>query len=461
MIALSSSRTVTNDLPLYLICAVQMLLQLDVSIVNVALASMDRDLGFAGGLQWVAGGYALAYGSLLLVGGRLADRLGHKPVLLVGLVAFALASLVGGLAGDPAVLIGARVGQGMAAAAVAPAALALLTTLFETPAERARALGFSQAAMAGGATIAVIVGGALVELFGWRAVMLVNLPLIAILVPLLVLRVPARGGSAGNGSGWLAPALVSLALLGIVSGLGLAETAGFASPVVIGLIVAGLVFGAVWVGIERRSATPMLPGGFLASRQRATALVTIFGLGGVMAGYVFFVTLYLQRVLELPPFMTGLALVPSTVMVMSVSLLVGRSLIDRWGLKPVLLAGVALVTLGQALLALAGGGPYWTTVLPGLVVTAGGMGLALPAASVSFMAGVDERVRGTAGGLIVTGQQTGVAAALAVLTVVAAGGGGTDYAFATAFAGTAGLAALVLVVLLIGFPREPKARSGV
>src|SRR6218665_3724082 len=131
MIALSSSRTVINDLPLYLICAVQMLLQLDVSIVNVALASMDRELGFAGGLQWVAGGYALAYGSLLLVGGRLADRVGHKP--------------------------GRLVGQGMAAAAVAPAALALLTTLFETPAERARALGFSRAAMAGGATIAVIV----------------------------------------------------------------------------------------------------------------------------------------------------------------------------------------------------------------------------------------------------------------------------------------------------------------
>lgn len=453
MIALSSTRTVTNDLPLYLICAVQMLLQLDVSIVNVALASMDRDLGFAGGLQWVAGGYALAYGSLLLLGGRLADRLGHKPVLLTGLVAFALASLVGGLAGDPAVLVGARVAQGVAAAAVAPAALALLTTLFETPSERARALGFSQAAMAGGATIAVIVGGALVELFGWRAVMLVNLPLIGILLPLLALRVPARGGAAAPAS-WLSPALASLALCGIVCGLGLAETVGFASPLVIGLIAAGLATGGLWVANERAAQNPLLPRGFLASRQRSLALATIFGLGGVMAGYVFFVTLYLQRVLGLPPFMTGLALVPSTVMVMGVSLLVGRSLIGRWGLKPVLLGGVALVTLGQALLALAGGGPYWTTVLPGLVVTAGGMGLALPAGSVAFMAGVDERVRGTAGGLIVTGQQTGVAMALAVLTGVAAGSGGTDYHFATAFAGTAGLAALVLLALLFGFPRR-------
>jgi MFS family permease len=454
MIALSTTRTVTNDLPLYLICAVQMLLQLDVSIVNVALASMDRDLGFAGGLQWVAGGYALAYGSLLLIDGRLADRLGHKPVLLTGLVAFALASLVGGLAGDPAVLIGARIAQGIAAAAVAPAALALLTTLFETPAERARALGFSQAAMAGGATIAVIVGGALVELFGWRAVMLVNLPLIAILWPLLVLRVPARGGHAPDRGNWLAPALVSLALLAIVSGLGLAETIGFASPMVLALIVAGLACAAAWLAVERRSPAPMLPAGFLASRQRATALFTIFGLGGAMAGYVFFVTLYLQRVLGLPPFMTGLALVPSTVMVMSVSLLVGRSLITRWGLKPVLLAGVTLVATGQALLALANGGPYWLTVLPGLVVTAGGMGLALPAASVAFMAGVGERVRGTAGGLIVTGQQTGVAATLAILTALASGGGGTDYAFATAFTGTATLAALVLVALIVAFPRQ-------
>lgn len=460
MIALSSTRTVTNDLPLYLICAVQMLLQLDVSIVNVALASMDRDLGFAGGLQWVAGGYALAYGSLLLLGGRLADRLGHKPVLLAGLVAFALASLVGGFAGDPAVLVGARVAQGIAAAAVAPAALALLTTLFETPAERARALGFSQAAMAGGATIAVIVGGGLVELFGWRAVMLVNLPLIGILLPLLALRVPTRGGTAESAS-WLPPALASLALCGIVSGLGLAETAGLASPLVVGLVGAGLVVSGLWMANERRARSPLLPPGFLASRQRAIALATICGLGGVMAGYVFFVTLYLQRELGLPPFMTGLALVPSTVMVMGVSLLVGRTLIGRWGLKPVLLCGVALVTLGQALLALAGGGSYWTTVLPGLVVTAGGMGLALPAGSVAFMAGVDERVRGTAGGLIVTGQQTGVAVALAVLTGVAAGGGGTDYEFATAFAGTAGLAALVLVSLIFGFPREPNRNSGV
>lgn len=454
MIALSSSRTVTNDLPLYLICAVQMLLQLDVSIVNVALASMDRELGFAGGLQWVAGGYALAYGSLLLLGGRLADRIGHKPLLLAGLVAFALASLVGGLAGDPSVLVGARVAQGMAAAAVAPAALALLTTLFETPAERARALGFSQAAMAGGATIAVVVGGALVELFGWRAVMLVNLPLIAILLPLLVLRVPARGGATAERVNWLPPALVSLALCGIVSGLGLAETEGFTSPMVNGLMAAGVGIGAAWLVLERRSATPMLPAGFLASRQRASALFAIFGLGGVMAGYVFFVTLYLQRVLELPPFLTGLALVPSTVVVMSVSLLVGRSLIGKWGLKPVLLAGVALVTLGQVALALAGGGPYWTTVLPGLVLTAGGMGLALPAGSVAFMAGVDERVRGTAGGLIVTGQQTGVAAALAVLVTIAGNAGSTDYQFSTAFAGTAALAGAVFVALAAFFPKR-------
>jgi MFS family permease len=458
MIALSASRKVTNDLPLYLICAVQMLLQLDVSIVNVALASMDRDLGFAGGLQWVAGGYALAYGSLLLVGGRLADRLGYKPALLWGLLAFALASLVGGLATHPTVLVGARVAQGIAAAAVAPAALALLTTLFETPAERARALGFSQAAMAGGATIAVIVGGALVELFGWRAVMLVNLPLIAILLPLLALRVPTRGGTTARAS-WLPPAMVSLALCGIVSGLGLAESEGFLDPVVIGLVAAGLVVGAAWLVGERRSATPMLPGDFFASRQRAAALFTIFGLGGVMAGYVFFVTLYLQRVVGLPPFMTGLALVPSTVMVMGVSLLVGRSLIGKWGLKPVLLAGVGLVALGQALLAAAGGGPYWTTVLPGLVVTAGGMGLALPAASVAFMAGVDERIRGTAGGLIVTAQQIGVAASLSALVAVA-GGGGTDYAFATAFLGTAGLATLTLLVLLVGFPRPARRASG-
>ncbi len=454
MIALSSSRTVTNDLPLYLICAVQMLLQLDVSIVNVALASMDRELGFAGGLQWVAGGYALAYGSLLLLGGRLADRLGHKPLLLGGLVAFALASLVGGLAGNPAVLVGARVAQGIAAAAVAPAALALLTTLFETPVERARALGFSQAAMAGGATIAVVVGGALVELFGWRAVMLVNLPLIAILLPLLVWRVPARGGGTADRVSWLAPALVSLALCGVVSGLGLAETEGFTSPMVNGLIAAGLGAGAAWLWLERRSAAPMLPVGFLASRQRVAALFTIFGLGGVMAGYVFFVTLYLQRVLGLPPFLTGLALVPSTVVVMSVSLLVGRTLIGKFGLKPVLLAGVALVMLGQVLLALAGGGSYWTTVLPGLVLTAGGMGLALPAGSVAFMAGVDERVRGTAGGLIVTGQQTGVAAALAVLVTIASVPGDTDYQFGMAFAGTSALAATVLLVLLAGFPRK-------
>jgi MFS family permease len=453
MIALSSSRTVTNDLPLYLICAVQMLLQLDVSIVNVALAAMDRELGFAGGLQWVAGGYALAYGSLLLLGGRLADRIGHKPLLLAGLVAFAFASLVGGLAGDPAVLVGARVAQGIAAAAVAPAALALLTTLFETPAERARALGFSQAAMAGGATIAVVLGGALVELFGWRAVMLVNLPLIAILLPLLMLRVPARGGGNAQRAGWLSPALVSLALCGVVSGLGLAETEGFASPMVIGLMGFGLAVGVTWLALERRSATPMLSAGFLASRQRATALFTIFGLGGVMAGYVFFVTLYLQRVLELPPFLTGLALVPSTVVVMSVSLLVGRSLIGKWGLKPVLLAGVALVAVGQVLLALAGGGPYWTTVLPGLVLTAAGMGLALPAGSVAFMAGVEEKVRGTAGGLIVTGQQTGVAAALAVLVTVAAGSGGTDYDFAAAFLGTAVLASAVFAALAGFFPK--------
>ena len=403
------------------ICAAQFVLQLDFSIVNVALPTIQRELGMpAAQLQWIVTGYALTFGSLLLAGGRLADRLGRRRLLTAGLVLFGVASLGCGLAQWPVMLIVARVAQGAAGAVVSPAALSLLTTTHPEGPARNRALAIWQAITAAGATTGIVAGGLLTQYLGWRAVFLVNPPLIVIML-VLIPRLPAAQAAGGGRVDYRGALLVTAAIAALIFGLSTGQQHGFSGAETIAALVAAVVLGAAFVRTEQTTAAPMLPLALFRSPPRRAAVAAMLMMGGILAGYVYFSSLYLQRVLDFSPVRTGLALVPSTVTVVLTSTLVTRRLITRLSIKHVLVLGLAAMAAGQAWLAqVTAGSAYWSAVLPGLVLTALGIGLALPTASIAITSGVRGSDQGLAGALFTTSQQTGAAVGLAILATAAA-----------------------------------------
>lgn len=406
-----------------LICAAQLLLQLDFSIVNVALPTMQTDLGFTPAtLQWVVTGYGLAFGSLLLFGGRLGDIVGHRRTILLGLSVFAVSSLTGGLAVEPVMLIVSRVVQGASAALVAPGVLAVLTGTYTSDASRARALGVFQAASAGGATLGVVLGGVLVQLLGWRAVLLVNPPIIAVLVLLMLWRLPATAPRPGRRDIDVAGAVLTTgAVAALVYAMSSGQEHGFDSPLTLTLLAVAVAAAVAFVLVESRITGPMLPLELLRDRTRAGALAVSLIAGMVVVSYVYFATLYLQQAMALDPLTTGMALIPSTVVVMAVSILLTRRLLPRLGARIMLPIGFTVMAAGQLWLAhLPEHGSYALNVLPGLVLTAAGMGLSTPAAALAANTNVPTHLRGLAGGLFATGQQIGAAIGLAALATIAA-----------------------------------------
>jgi EmrB/QacA subfamily drug resistance transporter len=406
---------------LVLICAAQFVLQLDFSIVNVALPTIQRDLGMAPAqLQWIVTGYALTFGSLLLAGGRLADLIGRRRLLAAGLIVFAVASLACGFARWAIMLIIGRVIQGAGGAMVSPAALSLLTTMNPEGPARNRALSIWQATTAAGATAGIIAGGFLTEYLGWRAVFLVNPPLIAIMLALIG-RLPASRPSGGSHLDVRGALLVTIAIAALIFGLSEGQQHGFTAPVTLVALVLAVALAVGFVVTERTAASPMLPLQIFAVPARRAAVAAMLLIGAVLAGYVYFLSLYLQRVQHFSPIETGLALLPSTVTVVLVSTLVTRRLVARFPVKYVLLAGLAVMAGGQLWLAqISAGASYVTAVLPGLLLTALGIALALPTASIAITSGVRSRDQGLAGALFTTSQQTGAAIGLAILATAAA-----------------------------------------
>ncbi len=407
---------------LALTAAAQFVLQLDFAIVNVALPTVQADLGFtSAGLQWVVTGYALTFGALLLVGGRLGDLIGNRRALLTGLALFALTSLSGGLATSAGVLVASRVVQGASAALVAPAALALLTHAYTAPAARIRAMGIFQGAVAAGASAGIVLGGLLTEYVGWRWVLLVNPPLIAVLVALVLWRVPALPGHRGTRLDLPGALTATAATAALILGVSQGQQHGFGSPDSWGPLAAAVALAAAFVLIERRSADPMLPGSLLRGHGRPAALVVILAIGAVLAGYVYFVSMYLQQVLGFSAVQTGLALVPATLTALLVSTQVARRVLPRLGYRRQLLVALLLVGAGQLWLSqVSATGSYPVHVLGGILLTAAGMGLALPAASLALTADVPPHQRGVAGALFASGQQIGSAVGIAVLASIAA-----------------------------------------
>ncbi len=285
--------------------AAQFTLQLDFSIVNVALATIQREFAVpAADLQWIVTGYALPFGALLLLGGRIGDLTGHRRLLGLGLALFGVTSLAAGLAPDAGVLIGARFAQGASAALVAPMALAAIADLFPDGPPRARALGIYQGATAAGASAGIVLGGILTEYAGWRAIFLVNPPVIALLVAAVLrllppgrahgspagLRHAAPGGGVGSRLDLAGAVLVTVSAAALIFGLSEGQQRGFAAPVTLGALTAAVVLGAAFGPAERRAPEPMIPLAVLADRARKVALAAMFAVASVVVGYAYFVT---------------------------------------------------------------------------------------------------------------------------------------------------------------------------
>ena len=423
MVAIEDSSPTTSFAALLaLICAAQFVLQLDFSIVNVALPSIQRSLGMsAAQLQWIVTGYALTFGSLLLIGGRAADRFGRRRVLMAGLVGFALASLAAGVAQSPLELVVARLIQGVSGAMVSPAALSLLTTTSPEGPSRTRALGLWQAATAAGATAGILIGGLLTQFLGWRAIFLVNPPLICVLLVLVPRLLPAGDRSASGRikvpEGLLGTATLAALIFGLTNG----EQHGFAQPATIVALLIAVLLAVIFVAAERHVATPLIPRVVLSDPGHRAAVAMMVLAGGIVASYVYFVSLYLQRVHHFTPVSTGLALVPATVTVVLTSTFGTRRLAKRTSPKTRMLLGLAAIACGQAWLGhIAGGTSYFAAVLPGQLLTASGVGIAFPTASAVITSGVRGPDQGAAGASFVTSQQTGAAAGLATLATIAA-----------------------------------------
>ncbi|MDX6740679.1 MFS transporter [Actinocorallia sp. A-T 12471] len=405
---------------LVLLCLAQAMLIVDVVVVNVALPSIRADLAVPDGrIQLVSIGYTLTFGSLLIVFGRAGDLFGRRRLFLIGLAVFTLTSLATGLAQSEGQLIAARAGQGVGAAMVAPTALALLTTAFAEGPSRTKALGYWAAVGSAGAIGGQLVGGVVTDLFGWRWIFLINVPLgCAALVAArryLTESVAERGATV-NARGAV---LLSTGLACSILALTRFAEGGHA---VQGGVLAGtaLLAWAAFAVTERRHATPVLDRRLLRTGSVARANILLAVNAGTLGATLFFTTLYLQVVLGYSPMEVGLAFAPITLLILLISPR-AAALVTRYGTRPPLAAGFVLLVLGTALLArMPDDGTYLRDVLGPFVLLAAGSGLSYAPTFVAGTAGVPASGQGLASGFLNSAQELGAAVGLAVLGALAA-----------------------------------------
>src|SRR5215467_2899820 len=411
-----------GKLVLALLCAVGFLDFLDASIVNVALPSIARDLHFSvQNLQWVLSGYVITYGGFLMLGGRFADLLGRRRTLVAGTVLFGLASLTGGLAQTSGMLVGARLVQGLGAALMSPAALSILTTSFSYGTDRVKALG-AWGAMAGIASAAgVFLGGVLSAGPGWRWVLFVNLPVIAVV---LVATYRLLAGDATSSFritefDFAGAVLGTGGMLLLIFALVRAPSDGWGSARTIGELAGAAALLALFVVNETRIARPLVPLSIFRVPGLAAADVTqVIGIAGFYSAF-FFVTLYMQDVLGFSAFRAGSAYLPVTVMVAAAAG-AGSALITRLGTRPLIVTGALIASGGVFWLSqLPAHGSYWTDLFPGLMIMGFGLGGVFVGVQTAANAGVPPSLAGLAGALITASTQVGAALGLAIFSAVA------------------------------------------
>ncbi|MFJ8165512.1 MFS transporter [Streptomyces sp. NPDC096136] len=400
----------------------QFVVALDMSVVNVALPAIRADLGFAPlDLSWVVHVYALTFGGFLLLGGRACDLYGRRRTFALGLAVFGLCSLAGGLAQAPWQLIAARAGQGLGAAAAAPAALAMLTTTFDEGPRRVRALGVWSAVNAAGGALGVLAGGLLTQYAGWRWVMLINLPIVVVALALIPAGVPVGASPARRErldalGAVLATSGVGLLVLGVVR----TDTLGWGSPATWMTLAAAAVLLGMFVLAESRTAAPLLRLGLLRSRWVAGANVLVFLAAAGQFTAFYFVSLYMQQVLGMGAAATGIAFLPFSAGLVAGTIVATRITAARTP-RVSLVPGALLAAAGLAWFALISpDGSFLTDVLGPSLVTSVGAGLVLAPVAAAATTGVAPHEAGMASGLMNSSRQLGGSIGLAALATIAA-----------------------------------------
>ena len=408
---------------LALVCVGQFMVVLDLSIVNVALPSMQRDLSFTtSGLQWVVNAYALSFGGFLLLGGRAADLFGRRRVFMLGLFLFAGASLVCAVAQNQFMLVAARALQGLGAAVLSPATLTILTMTFRTPAERSRALGIWSAMAAVGGASGALLGGILTDLLSWRWIFYINVPIAAAaIVAARVVLVETRAEGEHPSLDVPGAILVTGGLSSLVYAVAGTSTHSWSSTATVVPLAIAVVCIAAFVVIETKVVrAPLVPFGLFRSRALTASNLAMLFAGGAMFSMWFFVSLYLQDVLHFSPLTTGLGFVPQTAAI-AIGAQISARLVPRYGARVPLVVGVLLSASGLEWLSRAGPtGSYWGSVFGGATLATFGMGLAITPLAFAATAGVAPTQAGLASGVLNTSRQVGASVALAVLATIAA-----------------------------------------
>jgi EmrB/QacA subfamily drug resistance transporter len=405
-----------------LVCVAQFMVILDATIVNVALPTIERGLHFSPtSLQWIVNAYTLVFGGFLLLGGRAADLFGTQRLFIAGLVIFTGASLLNGLAQSSGMLVGGRALQGLGAALVSPAALAIVTRTFDEGAERTKALGVWSAIAAGGGAAGLLLGGLLTEYATWRWVFFINLP-IGLAAGLLALRMinnevdedkPETSDVAGA-------VTVTGGLLVLVYAIVKAPAYGWGSWKTIALFAAAIVLLASFIVVELRSRAPLIRLGIFRTRSLSVANTAMFLVGSGLFAMFFFATLYVQQLRGYSPIKAGLAFLPFTFGII-IGATLAQQFIKRIGVRAVTLTGLVIATGGMLLytqLSLSGG--YWGELFPAVMITSTGMGLVFVPVTLLATTNVPHEDAGLASGLFNTSQQIAGALGLAVLSTIAA-----------------------------------------
>ena len=393
---------------------------LDITIVNIALPSAQDELGFdIASRQWVITAYSLAFGSLLLLGGRLSDRVGVRRTLIIGLIGFAAASALGGAAGGFAILIAARAAQGVFAAILAPAALSTLNITFTDPDDRAKAFAVFSAIAASGAVIGLLLGGAVTEWLSWRWCLYINMALAlpAALGALLVVR--AAPTQSRVGLDWPGAVTASGGLFCLVYGLSNAESDGWSAPLTVVMLAASAVLIGAFVVVEMRVPAPLLPLQIVADRNRGGAYLTIAVTFCAMFAAFLFLTYFMQRDLRYSPLATGVAFLPMAAGIGLAAALANTVLMRRVGPRPIIPTGMVVAAAGMAWLGRLGVDATYTRDILGPIVLLGiGMGLAFSPAVATATSGVATRDAGVASAMVNTSQQIGGTVGTAALSTI-------------------------------------------
>jgi EmrB/QacA subfamily drug resistance transporter len=412
----------TRWLALYVLCLGDLMIVLDGTIVNVALPSIRDDLGFSQtSLAWVVNAYLLTFGGFLLLGGRLGDLFGHRRLFLLGISLFTVASLACGLANTQGLLVAARAVQGVGGAVVSAVALSLLMTLFTEQADRAKAMGVFGFVLSGGGVIGVLAGGILTDVLNWHWIFLVNIP-VGVLVYVLSLRLlptgrgPAAGGRVDVAGAITVTGSLMIAVYAIING----NEDGWTSTQTLGLLGASAALLAIFLAIEARISSPLMPLGLFRNRNVSSANVLGVLMAAGMFAYFFFSALYLQLVLEYSPLEVGLAYLPGTIVWGAASLLLSDRLVMRYGIKTPLLTGLGLMTVALLLLARTPADGSWAIdILPATIAVGLGAGIAFNPLLLAAMSGVAQEQAGLASGVVNTAFMMGGAVGLAVLASLA------------------------------------------